>query len=97
MTHPTRRTLLTSLFVGLSTAALAQPGYPPMPPPRMEPMPPPPGGAYIWRPGHWAWNGRQYVWISGRYVPRQSSYHQWVEGRWVMRGGRWEWIPPHWR
>ena len=62
MTAATRRTLLGSLFVAWSGAALAQPPYPPIPPPRSEPMPPPPHGAYVWRPGYWAWNGRHYVW-----------------------------------
>ena len=93
-----RRFLLTSAFVALSGAALAQPPYPPMPPPRPEGMrPPPPGEAYVWRPGHWAWNGRGYVWEPGRYVVRQATYHEYVPGAWVMRHGAWVWVPPHWR
>jgi hypothetical protein len=97
MASLTRRVLLTSVFVALSGAAVAQPGYPPIPPPRMEPVPPLPHGAYIWRPGYWRWNGRAYLWVPGRYLIRQPGWHEWVQGRWVMRGGGWVWIDPYWR
>jgi WXXGXW repeat (2 copies) len=26
---------------------------------------------YVWRPGHWAWQNGQRVWIRGRYVVRR--------------------------
>jgi len=81
MAAPTRRTLLASVFVALSGAAVAQPGYPPMPPPRMEPIPPPPRGAYIWRPGHWRWDGRGYLWEPGRYLPRATALENSMTGR----------------
>ena len=97
MSLTTRRALLGVSVALLGGGALAQPGYPPMPPPRVERMPPPPPGAYIWRPGHWRWDGRTYVWIPGAYVPRRPAYHEYVPGSWVMRGGRWVWVEPHWR
>jgi hypothetical protein len=50
--------------------------YGPIPPPRYEPLPPPPGDRYIREPGHWHWNGVQYVWIGGRYVIHEMRYHQ---------------------
>ena len=43
---------------------------PPPPPVYVEQPPPPPAAAYVWRPGHWRWNGVRYVWIRGHYVLR---------------------------
>jgi hypothetical protein len=97
MSSPTRRILLSAAFMAFTGAALAQPGYPPIPPPRPEPVPPPPGATYIWRPGHWVWNGATYVWAPGRYVVRQPHWHEYVPGGWVMRHGQWVWVEPHWR
>ncbi len=96
MASPTRRILLTSVFAALSGAAVEQPGYPPIPPPRVEVVPAPRPG-YIWRPGHWRWDGGRYLWVPGAYLLRQHGWHAWVEGHWAMRGGRWVWIEPHWR
>jgi hypothetical protein len=74
------------------------PSYAPIPPPRPETVPPPPGSRYVWEPGHWQWNGRQYVWISGRYIQRPPHHRRWQEGGWVWspREGRWIWRPAHW-
>jgi len=89
--------------VCLTSAAVAQ-YYPPPPPgpppPRYErvPQPPPPPGPNAWEPGHWHWNGVQYVWVEGHYVPRRPDrYAQFVPGHWVLRDGAWIWAPAHWR
>jgi hypothetical protein len=91
------------LFSFAATAAgpaLAQPPppYPPVPPPRYEPVPPPRGERYIWEPGHWQWNGVQYVWVEGRYVARRPHYGHYVPGhwQWAPRLGRYVWRPAHW-
>jgi hypothetical protein len=88
------------LALSLAGPALAQPPMPygPIPPPRYEPLPPPPGDRYVWEPGHWHWNGVQYVWIGGRYVIRLMRYHHWVDGRWIWspQAGSWVWRPAHW-
>ena len=73
------------------------PGYAPVPPPRNEFVPPPPGPRMIWEPGHWHWNGYQYIWIGGRYIPARPHYGQDVPGHWVMRNGGWVWVPAHWQ
>jgi hypothetical protein len=91
----------TVMLVGLGSAQAQPPPpmpYAPVPPPRAEPVPPPPGTRYVWEPGHWHWNGREYIWIAGRYVETRPHYHHWVEGRWVWspRQGRWIWHPAHW-
>lgn len=72
-------------------------GYEPIPELRPEQVPPPPRGPYIWRPGHWVWNGRGYVWVAGTYVRRDPHWHDWAPGAWVLRRGVWVWVPPHWR
>lgn len=45
---------------------------PPPPAPVVETVPPPPGVYYVWRPGHWVWNGFRYVWRRGHYVARPA-------------------------
>jgi WXXGXW repeat (2 copies) len=99
---PTRKTpAVLACTIGLVWPALAQyPPPPPGPPPlRYEAVPPPRPGAYVWEPGHWHWNGVQYVWVEGRYVPRHPHrpYAQYTPGRWVWNGGAWVWQPSHWR
>ncbi len=53
-----------------SPAYVVEPGAPPPPAPIVEAVPSPPGAYYVWRPGHWRWNGFRYVWIRGHYVRR---------------------------
>ncbi len=102
-----RRLLLSGLATGAlaicavaTGAAQAQPyggppPYQPIPEPRYEEAPPPRHG-YMWEPGHWHWDGRQYVWFPGRTVTMRQSYHRYVPGYWAQRGPRWVWIPAHW-
>ena len=45
---------------------------PPAPAPVVEAVPVAPGAYYVWRPGHWRWNGAQWVWVRGRYVMRSA-------------------------
>ncbi len=73
--------------------------YPGVPPPRVEVVPPPPGGRYVWEPGHWHWNGVAYAWMPGRYVVRHPHYAQYVPGhwRWAPHRGAWVWQPAHWQ
>jgi hypothetical protein len=95
-----RALTIAFLVLGLGAPALAQPPMPygPVPPPRYEAVPPPPGDRYVWEPGHWHWNGAQYVWIGGHYVIREVRYHHWIDGRWVwsVQAGQWVWRPAHW-
>ena len=41
---------------------------PPPPPIIVERPPPPPGPYYVFRRGHWYWNGYHWVWAPGHYV-----------------------------
>jgi len=65
---------------------------PPIPVVRYEVPPPPPSPRHIWQPGGWHWNGRDYVWIPGRYIVRLETYHRWVPGHWEHG----DWIGGHW-
>jgi hypothetical protein len=102
-----KRRGFAKLFLGLATAggvlggteAMAQtyPGnYGPVPPRQYEVVPVAPGPGYVWRPGHWFWNGHRYLWIRGAYIIRQPHWHHWVDGHWVRGPGGWVWIDGHW-
>jgi hypothetical protein len=67
------------------------------PPPRVEAVPPPPAPTVVWVPGHWQWNGRDYVWESGHYLDRPTAQAVYEPGHWVESAGAWTWVPGHWR
>jgi hypothetical protein len=67
------------------------------PVPFVEPVPVAPSSGYVWQPGYWAWNGVQYVWVSGQYVVAPYPAAVWVPGAWIGVGAGWEWRPGHWR
>lgn len=92
------KTLLATMtvLVGLTGVAAAQP-YPPPPALYQEMVPRPPGPRYIWEPGHWQWNGYNYVWIRGHYIVVQARYHRWVHGHWAQGPGGWVWVPGGWQ
>ena len=64
------------------------------PAPRVEAMPAAREG-YVWAPGYWSWDGSNYVWVEGRYVPALAGYSymppHWeaVNGGWTLVGEQW--------
>lgn len=86
---------IVAVSLGSAQGQPPPPGYAPIPPPRYEVVPPPPGGRMIWEPGHWHWDGYQYIWIGGHYIMQHRRPLQWIPGRWIWQG-RWVWIPAHW-
>lgn len=57
---------------------------------------------YVFAPGHWAWTGSRYVWVSGRAIVQREGY-RWTPDSWQQRDGkyyrevgRWE-REPQWR
>jgi hypothetical protein len=52
--------------------------------------------AEIWRPGHWALEGNQFVWVSGRVIPRPSPTAVWQPARWVHHAYGWSFQQGHW-
>ncbi len=71
---------------------------PPIPPVRAERIPaaPPSRVTQIWQPGHWDWDGRDYAWSDGEWVPRSGHGSLWQDGFWRRRGNDHVWVPAHW-
>ncbi len=67
------------------------------PAPLVEVVPAPPRLGYVWRPGHWAWNGVRYVWASGVYIAAPRPGASWLPGGWVASRRGWVWVGGHWR
>ena len=72
--------------------------YPPVPAliPENIPKPPVAAEALMWQPGHWDWNGFQFTWAQGLYVPAAGHSTLWIPGRWSPGPYGWKWRPPHW-
>jgi hypothetical protein len=69
--------------------------YPPLPPPaRMEE--PPVAPAPINTPGHWEWNGHEYIWVHRQLVESPYPNAVWVPSHWEWNGYEWISIPGHW-
>jgi hypothetical protein len=93
----TRAAALLALPVVAGCVAAPPPmPYPPLPPPRAE-VPPPRGRpGEVLQPGHWHWDGREYVWNPGRWMVRPPRTERFVEGHWHFEGRGWVWVPGHW-
>jgi hypothetical protein len=82
----------------LGGCAVSYPAYPQVPAPLDEAVTAPPKSSIplIWQPGHYSWNGANYVWERGQWVPRAGHGTLWQDGYWVRKGDAYEWVPPHW-
>jgi hypothetical protein len=89
----------TPLQLAQTTAVIYSPAAPP--PPRQETVPPPP--AYetqlaYWQPGHWTWDGNNYLWMPGEYVQRPQPQATWIPGQWLPQAnGGYMWVEGHWQ
>lgn len=93
--------------LGMAFLAACGPGYGPagvelavrQPPPlRREVIVVSPGPSYIWVPGHNAWQGGDYVWISGSWQrPPEPRFRRWQAGHWAQVRGGWYWVEGRWR
>jgi hypothetical protein len=91
-----RGTIYTSQDQATTTVIVAQP--PPPPPPPQEYASPQPSPDAYWVPGHYNWDGNQYVFVSGYWTVPPQHYHQYVESHWVVRGdGRYVYVRGYWR
>jgi len=68
------------------------------PPPIVVERPgPSPGQGWVWVPGFYRWNGRQYFWVNGRWERPPRPHQRWVAGKWVQdRHQGWFWVDGHW-
>jgi len=65
---------------------------------RVETVPPASNATEYWKPGHWNWNGADWVWISGAYEVRPVHMVAWVPGHWDPQpAGGFVWAEGHWR
>jgi len=54
-----------------------------------------PSARHFWAPGYYRWNGREHVWIGGRWELGREGL-LFVAPHWVNRFGRYEYIPGRW-
>ena len=66
------------------------------PAPQVENPPPATSPLAMWQPGHWSWNGSQFVWLSGHYVERPSATATWRPGYWQQGRAGWVWVEGSW-
>ncbi len=85
-------------LVLLGACTVAGVGHPPVPPIRTEQIPAPPSSSVvvIWQPGHYDWNGVDYVWVPGEWVDRAGHGTAWQDGYWEGGAPASVWVPPHW-
>src|SRR5437868_528939 len=57
---------------------------------------PAPSPSYVWEPGHWSWNGMQYLWQPGRYVERPAVSATYTPGHWEQQANGWVWVEGRW-
>ena len=96
--------LLAVLIAAGALAGCAQPepatrvvvARPAPPATHVEVQPPAPNARAVWDPGHWNWDGTQYVWISGHYIERPSVAMRWEPGHWMSANGGWVWTDGRW-
>ena len=71
---------------------------PTAPPPAREESPGSlPGGGMAWVAGYWVWNGSEFVWDAGRWMPIPAGATAWVPGRWEGRTDGYAWVPGRWK
>jgi hypothetical protein len=93
--------VLATVLIGGSATSFAQVEVTIAPPaPRVEVIPVAPGPAdvWVWRPGHWRWNGADYVWQRGHYARRIRAGADWIPGHWdATPSGHYVWVGGHWQ
>jgi hypothetical protein len=90
-----RGTVYTSESQATTQYVVAQPPAPP--PPQPEVVVYSPGPEHVWIPGYYAYDGRAYVWIGGRWArPPHQHYHNYRAPHWENRGGSYIYIQGYW-
>ncbi len=71
--------------------------YAPFAPPaaRIEVRGRAPSERHFWAPGYYRWNGREHVWVGGRWELRREGF-EYFAPRWQFAVGRWEYLPGRW-
>ena len=66
------------------------------PPPKAESPGSLPGGGMAWVAGYWVWNGSEFVWNAGRWMPIPVGATAWAPGRWESRTDGYAWVAGRW-
>src|SRR5215467_11807993 len=69
----------------------------PPPPVRVGVVGRPPHPGFVWIEGYQRWDGRRYVWVSGRWVRPPRPGAVWVSPAWTRRGSGWVFRSGYWR
>jgi hypothetical protein len=80
-----------------AAAVLYVPKAPPAPIAEVQPAPPGPPEEFFWKPGHWRWNGAEYVWHHGVWERRPPKAVEWIPPHWENRPGGWVFVEGHYR
>jgi hypothetical protein len=88
--------MLNSLVFAINSGAREFPEPYPPPPVRMEQPPVAPAPVDFWTPGHWEWNGHDYVWAQGHWSEPPNTNAVWVPSHSEWNGYEWISIPGHW-
>jgi len=98
------RSVIVWISLALVTSLLAQlvvvrPIPSPRPPPlvRQQYQPVRPSPAHVWINGHWAPDADGFAWRPGRWTQPPRDDLAWEPTRWDDRGGRWVYLPGHFR
>ena len=51
----------------------------------------------VWRPGHWSYENRQFLWVPGEMMQRPSATAVWSPDQWQRRMYGWVFIPGYWQ
>jgi WXXGXW repeat (2 copies) len=54
-----------------------------------------PSPRHFWAPGYYRWNGREHVWVGGRWELRRDGF-EFIAPHWQNVFGRWEYFPGRW-
>ena len=54
-----------------------------------------PSARHFWAPGYYRYNGREHVWVGGRWELRRDGF-EYARPHWVHRLGRFEYLPGRW-
>src|SRR5574341_87715 len=82
--------MLNSIVFAVDSGAreFAEP-YPPLPARIIGEPPVAPAPVDVWIPGHWEWNGRQYVWADWHWVEPSNPNSVWVTSHSEWNGYEW--------
>src|SRR5450631_3566902 len=59
-------------------------------------QPPVPGPGFLWAPGYWAYQDRDYYWVPATWVEPPQAGLLWTPGYWVASGDGFAWNDGYW-